>query len=76
MLNTNLIKKQKGISWKDFLILKSLQVIPWINGLLQWDFSKPKSQALWQIALTGFIAELYPWDSPFFFVPSQQESCT
>lgn len=62
------IKKKKiGISSNDFLILKSFQVIPWINGLLQWDFSKPKSQALWQIALTGFIAQLFPWDLHFFF---------
>lgn len=62
-----------GISSKDFLILKSLQVIPWINGLLQWDFSKPKSQALRQIALTGFTAELFPWDLPFFFFFSPTE---
>lgn len=57
MLNTN---SKIGISSNYFLVLKTFQVILWINGLLQWDFSKPKSSALWQIALTDFVVAHFP----------------
>lgn len=57
MLNTIL---KIGISSNYSLALKAFQVILWIYGLTQWDFSTPKSYALLQFALTDLTATHFP----------------